>query len=218
MTHVFVLAPTPMMQAGLRTMLTGAGIQITGESSIPTDIIAELPAIDVVFVDELLLEEAGRVLTNINTTETPSVTFVVLTNDVERSVALLRSFPLRSWSIVPVDATASQLQAAVVASAEGFVVLPTAYSHQLYAQRPSPPIISSPTAINLGPLDEGLTVREREVLELVSQGLSNKLIARRLSISEHTVKFHISSITSKLGAASRTDAVSKGVRLGLITL
>jgi DNA-binding NarL/FixJ family response regulator len=207
-----------MMQAGLHTMLTGAGIQITGESSIPTDVIAELPAIDVVVVDELLLEEAGRVLTNTNTTETPSVTFVVLTNNIEHSVALLRSFPLRSWSIVLVDATASQLQAAVVASAEGFVVLPTAYSHQLYDQRPSPPIISSPTSINLGPLDEALTAREREVLELVSQGLSNKLIARRLSISEHTVKFHISSITSKLGAASRTDAVSKGVRLGLITL
>jgi DNA-binding NarL/FixJ family response regulator len=207
-----------MMQVGLRTMLTGAGIQITGESSIPTDVIAELPAIDVVVVDELLLEEAGRVLTNTSTAQTASLTLVVLTSTIERSVALLRSFPLRGWSIVPVDATASQLQAAVVASAEGFVVLPTAYSHQLYEQRPSPPIIPSPTSINLSPLDEGLTAREREVLELVSQGLSNKLIARRLSISEHTVKFHISSITSKLGAASRTDAVSKGVRLGLITL
>ena len=218
MTRVFVLAPTPMMQAGLRTMLTGAGLQVTGESSISTDVIAELPAIDVVVVDELLLEEAGRVLTNTDTTETASVTFVVLTNNVERSVAVLRSLPLRSWSIVPIDTTAAQLQAAVIASAEGFVVLPTAYSNLLYERRPSSPTIPSPTSINLGPLDESLTVREREVLELVSQGLSNKLIARRLSISEHTVKFHISSITTKLGAASRTDAVSRGVRLGLITL
>ena len=63
-----------------------------------------------------------------------------------------------------------------------------------------------------------LTNREREVLELVSQGLSNKLIARRLQISEHTVKFHISSISTKLGASSRTDAVSRGIRRGLITL
>ena len=218
MTRVFVLAPTPMMQAGLRTMLTGAGLQVTGESSISTDVIAELPAIDVVVVDELLLEEAGRVLTNTDTTETASVTFVVLTNNVERSVALLRSLPLRSWSIVPIDTTAAQLQAAVIASAEGFVVLPTAYSNLLYERRPSSPTIPSPTSINLGPLDESLTVREREVLELVSQGLANKLIARRLAISEHTVKFHISSITTKLGAASRTDAVSRGVRLGLITL
>lgn len=218
MTRVFVLAPTPMMQAGLHTMLTGAGMQVTGESAIPADMIAELPAIDVIVVDELLLAETGRVLTNTSTAETAPITLVVLTSDVEHSVALLRSLPLRGWSMVSVDATASQLQAAVVASAEGFVVLPTAYSHQLYNQRPSPPAIPSSTAINLSPLDEGLTAREREVLELVSQGLSNKLIARRLSISEHTVKFHISSITSKLGAASRTDAVSKGVRLGLITL
>jgi len=66
--------------------------------------------------------------------------------------------------------------------------------------------------------DEALTAREREVLELLSQGLPNKLIARRLQISEHTVKFHVSSIYAKLGATSRTDAVSRGVRRGLITL
>lgn len=66
--------------------------------------------------------------------------------------------------------------------------------------------------------DEALTAREREVLELLSRGLPNKLIARRLQISEHTVKFHVSSIYAKLGATSRTDAVSRGVRRGLITL
>ena len=65
---------------------------------------------------------------------------------------------------------------------------------------------------------EALTVREREVLELLSRGLPNKLIARRLQISEHTVKFHVSSIYAKLGATSRTDAVSRGVRRGLITI
>jgi DNA-binding NarL/FixJ family response regulator len=55
-------------------------------------------------------------------------------------------------------------------------------------------------------------------LQLVSQGLSNKLIARELQVSEHTVKFHISSIFAKLGAASRTEAISRGARQGLITL
>jgi DNA-binding NarL/FixJ family response regulator len=66
--------------------------------------------------------------------------------------------------------------------------------------------------------NEALTAREREVLELLSRGLPNKLIARRLQISEHTVKFHVSSIYAKLGASSRTDAVSRGVRRGFITL
>jgi DNA-binding NarL/FixJ family response regulator len=68
-----------------------------------------------------------------------------------------------------------------------------------------------------GPID-ALTTREREVLELVAQGLPNKAIASRLGISDHTVKFHLSSIFSKLGASSRTEAVRRGVRAGLITL
>ena len=111
-------------------------------------------------------------------------------------------------------ATGAELQAAVTAVAQGFVVLPVAYSEQFSEQRAVPVV----GALNLSSPDEALTNREREVLELVSQGLSNKLIARRLQISEHTVKFHISSISTKLGASSRTDAVSRGVRRGLITL
>jgi len=207
MIRVFVIAPTPMMQAGLRTMLTGTEVQVVGASSSADAASTDLAEIDVLVVDETLLEDVGRTLTN-----TGLMALVVLTNTIERSLALLRSFSLRSWSVVPLDATAAQLQAAVVAVAQGFVVLPSAYSAQLYEQRPTA------NAVMLGVVDESLTAREREVLELVSQGLSNKLIARRLQISEHTVKFHISSISTKLGAASRTDAVSRGVRLGLITL
>ncbi|MGI9058858.1 MAG: helix-turn-helix domain-containing protein [Ktedonobacteraceae bacterium] len=207
MIRVFVIAPTPMMQAGLRTMLTSTEVQVVGASSSADAASTELADIDVFVVDETLLEDVGRTLTNIGL-----IALVVLTNNIERSLALLRSLSLRSWSVVSLDATAAQLQAAVVAVAQGFVVLPSAYSVQLYEQRPAA------NAVMLGVVDESLTAREREVLELVSQGLSNKLIARRLQISEHTVKFHISSISTKLGAASRTDAVSRGVRLGLITL
>ena len=67
-------------------------------------------------------------------------------------------------------------------------------------------------------LVESLTTREREVLELLGRGLSNKMIARGLHISEHTVKFHVSSIYTKLGASSRAEAVSLGARHGLISL
>jgi DNA-binding NarL/FixJ family response regulator len=67
-------------------------------------------------------------------------------------------------------------------------------------------------------LYEALTPRELEVLEVLAQGLSNRAIAARLAISEHTVKFHVSSIFAKLGAENRTDAVRRGVRLGLIAL
>ena len=67
-------------------------------------------------------------------------------------------------------------------------------------------------------LVEALTDREVQVLELLAEGLPNKAIARRLSISDQTVKFHVSSISAKLGAANRTDAVRRAARLGLIAL
>src|SRR2546428_13750352 len=66
--------------------------------------------------------------------------------------------------------------------------------------------------------DEPLTPREIQVLGLLAEGLPNKAIAARLEISDQTVKFHVSSISGKLGAANRTDAVRRAVRRGLITL
>jgi len=67
-------------------------------------------------------------------------------------------------------------------------------------------------------VEEPLTPREIQVLELLAEGLSNKAIAARLAISDQTVKFHVASISGKLGAANRTDAVRRAVRRGLITL
>src|SRR5579859_2200148 len=210
MVRVFVVAPTPMMIAGLRAMLTTPDIEVVGtarEATSLAQIKEELLAIDVIVVDHLLLDEVTRAITN-----DARIALVALTNDDERPLAILRNLHLRGWSLVPVGASGAELQAAVAAVAQGFVVLPVAFSEQFSGQR------SVIGTLNLSSPDEALTNREREVLELVSQGLSNKLIARRLQISEHTVKFHIASISNKLGASSRTDAVSRGVRRGLITL
>ena len=82
-------------------------------------------------------------------------------------------------------------------------------------------IVATPSVspeIDDSPSVESLTPREIEVLELVAQGLSNKAVAVRLGISDQTVKFHLTSISGKLGALNRTDAVRKAVRRGLITL
>jgi DNA-binding NarL/FixJ family response regulator len=65
---------------------------------------------------------------------------------------------------------------------------------------------------------EALTPREQEVIQLLAEGLPNKTIADRLHISEHTVKFHVNAILSKLGAQSRTEAVVRATRLGLLLL
>jgi DNA-binding NarL/FixJ family response regulator len=219
MISVFVIASTPMMQAGLRAMLTSTDIAVVGEAAEATALIEELADIDVVVVaDTMLLENVARTLASYST-----VALVVLANNARAEypgmpggsaspLQILRSLELRSWGIAPLDAPAAQLQAAVRATAQGLIVLPTPRSSWLYEK------FSLVEAANLTLSDESLTNREREVLELVSQGLSNKLIARKLSISEHTVKFHISSISTKLGASSRTDAVSRGLRRGLITL
>ncbi|RPI56907.1 MAG: DNA-binding response regulator [Acidobacteria bacterium] len=67
-------------------------------------------------------------------------------------------------------------------------------------------------------IEQPLTRREMEVLQLLAEGLPNKSVAERLGISDQTVKFHVASISSKLGASNRTDAVRLGLRRGLITL
>ena len=87
-------------------------------------------------------------------------------------------------------------------------------------------VVSLPSALNglrrdrlvSAELVEQLTKRELEVLELVANGLPNREIAHALSISEHTVKFHLASIFGKLGVSTRTEAVQRGVRLGVIQI
>lgn len=79
-------------------------------------------------------------------------------------------------------------------------------------------VVSLPSSKPVDPLVEALTAREHDVLALVADGLPNREIAHALSISEHTVKFHLASIFGKLGVSTRTEAVQKGVRLGVIQI
>jgi len=79
-------------------------------------------------------------------------------------------------------------------------------------------VVSLPPARRAEPLIESLTTREHDVLALVADGLSNREIAHDLAISEHTVKFHLASIFGKLGVSTRTEAVQRGVRLGVIEI
>lgn len=116
--------------------------------------------------------------------------------DAGARVILLRSTPL------------PRLIAALSAAAQGLIVvddpLLTLFARVPPAEDP--------------PLDEPLTAREKEVLQLLAQGMANKAIARTLAISEHTVKFHVNAILTKLGAQSRTEAVVRASRAGLVIL
>jgi DNA-binding NarL/FixJ family response regulator len=108
------------------------------------------------------------------------------------------------------DTGAEELIQAIRAVLQGLMVLHPSAGEALLGDELA---ASSPA-----PSAEPLTPREREVLHLLVQGLPSKTIASRLRLSEHTVKFHIGSIMTKLGAASRTEAVTLALRRGLITL
>ncbi|HEY7851244.1 MAG TPA: response regulator transcription factor [Ktedonobacterales bacterium] len=116
------------------------------------------------------------------------------------------------FGALPRDAGTEEIVAAALAVASGLTALDRALAQEALAGlargRPEP----------VSDQSEPLTAREREVLQLLAQGIPNKQIAQRLSISEHTVKFHVSAIMTKLGAASRTEAVTTAARRGLLLL
>lgn len=113
------------------------------------------------------------------------------------------------------DATGEEIVAAIAAVAGGLITLDRRLAGDLLttSERPQQPIPE-----RLADVEEPLTAREREVLQLLAEGLPNKLIAAQLHISEHTAKFHVSAIMLKLGAASRTEAVTLAARRGLLIL
>ena len=198
--RVFVVAPTPMVRAGLRSMLEAADVVVVGEAGPVSEL--SLSDADVLLVaDEESLEEISLAFAEDGTQS------LVLLSDDEGAVSRLRDLSLKGWGIVPPDAPAEELGAAVAAAAQGLAVLPKAFAEQVLAE---PMVVEE--------LSEPPTAREREVLGLLGQGLSNKMIARELQISEHTVKFHISSLYAKLGVSNRAEAVSRGARHGLISL
>ena len=204
-TRVFVVAPTPTLRAGLRSMLAaveGSDLLVVGEAgaSGPEPRLSDA---DVVLVaEEDLLEE-----TALSASEDGTQSLLLLSED-EGATSRLRTLSLRGWGVVPPDAPSEELGAAVAAVAQGLTVLPKALAERL---------LDEPAAA-VEELSEPLTTRESEVLGLLGGGLSNKMIARELHISEHTVKFHISSLYSKLGVSNRAEAVSQGARHGLISL
>jgi DNA-binding NarL/FixJ family response regulator len=113
-------------------------------------------------------------------------------------------------AIISREAAVEELRLALAAADAGLVLLhPTSAQNLIATHLPAP---------ELSYQQEQLTAREQEVLRLLSDGLGNKEIATRLAISEHTAKFHISSILGKLGAATRTEAVTQGIKRGLIAI
>ena len=131
---------------------------------------------------------------------------VVLTGDVFETSDYRTTVRAR----LPSNVTAAELLAAIAAAAQNLVVLAQSQADSLFAH----PTVPQPPAN----LVEELTPRELQVLRDVAEGLANKEIAEHLHISEHTVKFHVASILGSFHAPSRTEAVTQGIRLGLIPI
>lgn len=129
---------------------------------------------------------------------------VVLLMDPSNSALINAVLRAGVRGVLSWDATPQEIESALAAVNAGLVVTAPEFLPGLH-----------PSAEELA---EPLSERELEVLDLLAEGLSNKLIAHRLSISEHTVKTHVAAIFAKLGASSRTEAVSQAIRRGLVML
>lgn len=195
--NVLIVAENPLARMGLAALLAGQpDLTVVGQSS-GQHISDDLETVSA----EVIVWDWGW------------ETVPMLPQDVP-VVALLKQADqaAEAWTagargLLLGDTGAEGLSAAVRAAAEGLTVLEPALTASL--------LLTSPANAST---KEALTAREMEVLQLLAEGLPNKVIAQRLSITDHTVKFHVNAIMSKLGVQSRTEAVVRATRLGLIIL
>jgi DNA-binding NarL/FixJ family response regulator len=194
--RVVVAARSSVVRAGLESVVrSSSSLQLAGALDWALINSAEFEA-------DVLLLEGEEVLP-----EQWSVPVVLLT---DTSDATLVSAALRSGirGVISREASPEEIESAIQAVNAGLVIIEGgSLSALLRELRPASEALSEP-----------LSDREREVLNLIAEGQSNKLIAHSLGISEHTVKTHVASIFTKLGAGSRTEAVSQAIRRGLVML
>jgi len=201
--RVTILSPNPALRIGLRELLADIPeIQVVGEA-------ADL--------DELeLLDEETEVLLLASVSDLPemgedSPAILLLTDDPEDVQVLVRRYA-RAWGVLSQNAGGEELAATIRALGEGLWVGTPALVRGLMRKSKRMELVSGEE------LPEPLTARETEVLQMIAQGLANKQVALALAISEHTVKFHLSSLYAKLNVSSRTEAIRAGLSLGLISL
>lgn len=194
MIRVLVVANSAMARAGLADVVRGDARLVLAGTATPGDLAARVRELD---PDVVLAEADDRAPAVANR---PSVLLVDEPERAWEQERVRRDEPPRS--ILARDASSGEIAGALIASAAGLIALqPRALARAAGLDGHSP-----------------LTLRERDVLERLARGSANRTIAEELHISEHTVKFHVASILAKLGAATRTEAVARGVQRGLVML
>lgn len=205
MTRVFIAAETRLARETLEAAVVSSNeLELVGSSELD-EAIGRFDALQplVAIVDAADLDSAYQAI------ETRAQVVVLGDAVGDQTSELLRA---GASAVLPRDADSRAVVAAVRAAAAGLVSV----------MRDVAPALASVGSARAWPTDEDasphLSPREREVLRLVAAGTGNKGIALRLRISEHTVKFHVASILAKLHAGSRTEAVTEGIRRGLVML
>ncbi|HSO26612.1 MAG TPA: response regulator transcription factor, partial [Anaerolineales bacterium] len=204
----------PAVRAGLRTLIAAPDIEAVWEAASLSELADLPPATDALLLAETPSRRELSRLVSSTTIEKPPGVLLLTENpqDVQRLIGL----PLRAWGALLFDVSAAELQAALRALHQGlWCGSPVLLAALLQAGVPLTG--RSLDAAGETPV-EPLTEREMEVLQWLAQGLANKQIAAALGISEHTVKFHVSSIYAKMGATNRAEAVRIGVQNGWVML
>jgi len=214
--RVFIVAASPLARAGLENLLGARQIEAAGSVASIDALNGQLSDLA---VDAILIDSTGEpfepFVDSIIASGLATDFSVVLLTESASPAASAEAFRAGVHAVLPNDISPDQLVAALQAAAIGLLVLhPTLAPAQINNSFPAP----SSRRSALEELAEPLTPRESEVLQMLASGLGNKMIAEKLGISEHTVKFHVASILGKLGASTRTEAVSIGIRRGLVLL
>lgn len=214
MIRVMVVASSPVVRAGLSAVLT-SNPKLTVVGSV-SDLDALLREVGQLQPDLVLLDLSSNLQESVweklllMQEEQYSSPIIVIADELD-SINLEVALRSGVRGILPDSSTESEIMATVEAIAFNLIVLHPDAVELLFLKE------SMGEKVTLTPI-QTLTPREIEVLEMLGSGLGNKAIAKGLHISDHTVKFHVSSIFQKLGVSSRTEAVTVGVRLGLIML
>ncbi len=204
--RVLVVAADPLVRRALVAAVRGRFEHATLDAAAALAAAPAAASADAVLWD--LGADALTVVDRFTATSPPDAPVVALVP----SAALARD--ALAWGargVIPRDADDGALAASVRAVSHGLTALSPSFVDALLA----PDVAEAPAA---SPTGEGLTARELEVLGLVAEGMPNKLIAAQLGISEHTVKFHVNAVMARLGAQSRTEAVVRAARRGLLVL
>jgi two-component system, NarL family, response regulator YdfI len=210
-TRVFIVAAPLRARRELAVLLDDApDVQVVGTASSLEGAAEDWEELDVLLIRDSG-ESTGELFDSLEDNGLARQTPVLLLLEQATQNKVNRALRLGIRGILPADVAPAQFISAVSAVANGLMVL----------QPGEPALAAASTQSRNGEtseLFEPLTPREKEVLQMLASGLGNKQIAAHLKISEHTAKFHVASILGKLGASSRTEAVSLGLRRGLILL